>query len=144
MGAKSSKTPFRTWQAGILQSVRDMTSIVYDFDAIRQRMPGAAPPGDRRILRLFRNWQAGILPNKAQQLVDAIAETPAEGLAGLAIKVYFAFRGLPNGPNGDDDIDPIDEAMLVSLTEDIVRLVPEVVPELAPLVAPTLAPRKAD
>jgi hypothetical protein len=28
-----------------------MTSIVYDFDAIRQRMPGAAPPGDHRILR---------------------------------------------------------------------------------------------
>jgi len=113
-----------------------MTSIVYDFDANRQRMPGAAPPGDRRILRLFRTWQAGILPNKAQQLVDAIAETPAEGLAGLAIKVYFAFRGLPNG---DDDIDPDDEAMLVSLTKDIVRLVPEVVPELAPLVAPALA-----
>ena len=113
-----------------------MTSIVYDFDAIRQRMPGAAPPGDRRILRLFGTWQAGILPNKAQQLVDAIAETPAEGLAGLAIKVYFAF---PELPNGDDDFDPIDEAMLVSLTEDIMRLVPEVVPELAPLVAPALA-----
>ena len=113
-----------------------MTSIVYDFDANRQRMPGAAPPGDRRILRLFRTWQAGILPNKAQQLVDAIAETPAEGLAGLAIKVYFAFR---EPPNGDDDIDPIGEAMLVSLTKDIVRLVPEVVPELAPLVAPALA-----
>src|SRR6516162_3098549 len=100
-----------------------MTSIVYDFATIRQRMPGAAPPGDRRILRLFRTWQAGILPNKAQQLVDAIAETPA----GLAIKVYFAFRGLPNG---EYDIDLIDEAMLVSLTKDIVRLMPEVVPEL--------------
>jgi hypothetical protein len=113
-----------------------MTSIVYDFATIRQRMPGAAPPGDRRILRLFRTWQAGILPNKAQQLVDAIAETPAEGLAGLAIKVYFAFRGLPNG---EYDIDLIDEAMLVSLTKDIVRLMPEVVPELAPLCAPALA-----
>ena len=113
-----------------------MTSIVYDFDAIRRRIPGAAPPDDCRILRLFRTWQAGILPNKARQLVDAIVETPAEGLAGLAIKVYFAFRELPNG---DDDIDPIDETMHVSLIKDIVRLVAETVPELAPLCAPTLA-----
>jgi hypothetical protein len=115
-----------------------MTSVVYDFDAIRRRMPGAAPPGDRRILALFREWQAVWRdPEQARKLLAAIAETPAEGFAGVMVKTYLTFRGLNgDGDTDPDDIDPVDEAMSGSLTKDILRLVAETVPELAPLCAP--------
>ncbi len=132
--------------------------------------PVAAEPvtGDRRILGLFREWleawrysgsiaatatddQMGEAVATAARFEDAIAETPAEGIAGLAVKVFFLYRDghttVPKGkrdfeggdpcelnpPTGDTDC--LSPEMSVSAIRDVSRLVPA----LTRLCAPALA-----
>jgi hypothetical protein len=128
--------------------------------------PVAAAPvtGDCRILGLFREWSSAFryaesivdqaseevfeeALEKANRLEDAIIETPAEGIVGLAIKTFYLYResfrfaqpgGDPcalNAPKGSDYVDPVNAQTAVSAIRDIARLVPE----LAPLCAPALA-----
>jgi hypothetical protein len=126
----------------------------------------ATVTGDRRIFGLFRQWAEAFrhtdslaerasdevfeeAVDKANRFEDAIAETPAEGIVGLAVKVFFLYRAsftsMPGGRSGGDpcalnapkgnDIDPVDPEMAVSAIRDIARLVPG----LASLCAPALA-----
>jgi hypothetical protein len=128
----------------------------------------AAPvTGDRRILGLFRQWaeawrySASIAARdatdeemaaavaKATPFQEAIIETPAEGILGLAVKVYFLHDHdhsmIPDGERSDDacalyppsenERGSISAEMSLSAIRDIARLVPE----LAPLCAPALA-----
>jgi hypothetical protein len=126
----------------------------------------ASVAGDRYLMRLFERWAEAFrfcaaaveresdevfdeALAKANRFEDAIAETPAEGIVGLAVKVFFLYRdsftSTQGGRRGDDpcalnppnrrDTAPIKAEMAVSAIRDIARLVPE----LAPLCAPTLA-----
>jgi len=130
----------------------------------------AAPvTGDRRILGLFGQWveawchsasiavcatdvEITAAVAKADQFEDAIAETAAESILGLAVKVFFLYhgsfssicRGAPladpcslNPP--DDMIAPGNPEMAASALRDVARLVPE----LAPFCAPAIAEEKA-
>ncbi len=85
---------------------------------------------------------------KATRFEDAIAETAAEGLLGLAVKVFFVYQAghtvVPKGRLGGDPCalhpptdrgDCLSPLMSLSAVRDIARLVPE----LAPLCAPALA-----
>jgi hypothetical protein len=96
--------------------------------------PDPEPTGDELILAAFREWQ-GVwrCAELAQPLVDAIAETPASGFAGVCVKTFLAFR---TSSSGADDDDGINEAMSASVTQDIARLVSQQVPELAILCTP--------
>ena len=122
--------------------------------------------GDRQILGLFREWMsakchAASIPDTADddedfdaaskevdRFEDAIAETPAEGLLGLAVKVFFLYGAghnvLPKGRPGADPCalypptdrdDCLAPGMSLSAVRDIARLVPA----LARLCAPALA-----
>ena len=116
------------------------------------------------ILELFREWIAALRYaeeigddiaaedefaarcERARGLRRSIVETPAEGVAGLAVKWFLlhhqAFRMLPPGyqpadddPCEDELFEPECRGLITSTLADIARLVPE----LAPLCAPALA-----
>jgi hypothetical protein len=85
---------------------------------------------------------------KATRFEDAIAETAAEGLLGLAVKVFSVYQAgrtiVPKGRLGGDPCalhpptdcdDCLSPLMSLSAVPDIARLVPG----LAPLCAPALA-----
>jgi hypothetical protein len=121
----------------------------------------AAEPvtGDRRICELFCEWQAAWrysdsigktatdeemdeATSKASRFEDAIAETAAEGIAGLAVKLFVDYHqqdpcaraGDPCALSGNADLAER-SGLALSAIKDIARLVPE----LAPLCAPALA-----
>jgi hypothetical protein len=82
------------------------------------------------------------------QFKDAIAETPAEGIVGLALKVFFLYRAdhtvVPKGKRSGDPCalnppterdDCLSPDMSFSAIRDIARLVPKLVPLCAPALA---------
>ncbi len=93
--------------------------------------------------------EMGEAVGEARRFEDAIAETDAEGLLGLGVKVFFLYRAghtvVPSKeqPGGDlcavylpsDRDDCLAPEVSLSALRDIARLVPE----LAPLCAPVLA-----
>jgi hypothetical protein len=134
-----------------------MTSIVDDFDAIRAGMPSADQiAGDRRILGLFREWQAALghaalrrgcdppsdaavraAGERIEAIEDQIAATAATDAAGLAIKLFLSVYY-----EGEEAISDAlgaelraDGRFTRSALADAARLVPE----LALLVAAAIA-----
>jgi hypothetical protein len=156
-----------------------MTSIVYDFDVISSRRPGATEPGeltlagpcliadvgnltaatettivDKRILELFDEWLPALRHancgfsnpddsnpdfsgacDRVLAIEEAIADSPATGLPGLAIKVFLDAYCAAGGPGGGLAVSVGQDRLKVSILADIARFVPE----LAPLCAPILA-----
>jgi hypothetical protein len=148
---------------------------------LRSIIAGAGDPvavepvtGDRRILGLFRSWTTALRHaeaiaseaspgtqaedefvaqwERARGLWRAVVETPAEGVAGLAVKLFLlhheSLRLVPDGyepadddpctlirPREDELVEPESLEIISSAIRDIARLVPE----LAPLCAPALA-----
>jgi hypothetical protein len=118
---------------------------------------------DERILGLFREWtvaereaaaisrrnnrddddddpEEAAARNRADAILEEIAETAATGMAGLSIKFYLALRGALCAPYHDPCAIIFEEGtegefMGKAALRDAARLVPE----LAPLCAPVLA-----
>jgi hypothetical protein len=130
----------------------------------RPRFAAAPVTGDRRILGLFREWATALRQAEATsemaseedfdeavggtiRIEEALAETPAESLAGLAFKVFLLCRHDYGRVSRDklgadpctlwaiEDGRGISSLLALSAIRDIARLVPE----LAALCAPTLA-----
>jgi hypothetical protein len=111
----------------------------------------AVPPGDSKILSLFREWtgakrlswavdDAGYeaAAEAADKIEDAIITTPSSGAAGFAIKTYLLLQ-LEN--KHDEDAAALGdklnwETLEASILRDVVRFVPE----LAPLVHAAVEP----
>jgi hypothetical protein len=141
-------------------------SLVYDYDSIRSALPSAEPaapsapvPDDRRLLDLFEKWKTAFrhaerkageddrdnAVDEVMAIEEEIAGTPAEGMLGMAVKVFLLCRdGFIPKPGGrdpcalspsDGNTAPLYAEMAISAVRDIARLVPE----LAPLCTPALA-----
>jgi len=108
---------------------------------------------DKRILELFNEWLPALryancgFPNpddsdpdfsaacnRVLAIEEAIADSPATGLPGLAIKVFLDAYYAAGGPGGGLAVSVGQDRLKVSILADIARFVPK----LAPLCATIL------